>query len=82
MRFPDTKARVTSKSDWSISQSLSSHWSMSLTWLLIGPFPADIIVLSSWIVGVRAAAREELFKRIINRPGVATLPQVREYKEY
>ena len=26
---------------------------MSLTWLLIGPFPADIIVLSSWIVGVR-----------------------------
>ena len=34
------------------------------------------------VYGRAAAAREELFKTIINRPGVATLPQVREYKEY
>ena len=29
---------------------------MSLSWLLIGPFPADIIVISSCIVGVRGGA--------------------------
>ena len=40
-------------SDWSISQSLSSHWSMSLSWLPIFPIPVDIIVISSCIVGVR-----------------------------
>ena len=44
---------VVQLSDWSISHSLSSHWSKSLSWLPIGPIPADIIVISSFIVGVR-----------------------------